>query len=89
MAVTYYSVNYADPVGTGITAEINTTLAKVTQAFGGTVADGFGEFQQAAAAFGGDACAAGLLIHLTPTTCDVHPSPAGAALLAVAVRDAS
>ena len=34
----------ADPVGTGIIAEINTTLAKVTQAFGGTVADGFGEF---------------------------------------------
>jgi lysophospholipase L1-like esterase len=89
VAVTYYSLNYADPVGTGIIAEINTTLAKVTQAFGGTVADGFGEFQQAAAAFGGDSCAAGLLIHLTPTTCDVHPSPAGAALLAVAVRDAS
>ena len=89
VAVTYYSLNYADPVGTGIIAEIDTTLAKVTQAFGGTVADGFGEFQQAAAAFGGDSCAAGLLIHLTPTTCDVHPSPAGAALLAVAVRDAS
>lgn len=89
VAVTYYSVNYADPVGTGIISEINATLAKVTQAFGGTVADGFGEFQQAAAAFGGDSCAAGLLIHLTPTTCDVHPSPAGAALLAVAVRDAS
>jgi lysophospholipase L1-like esterase len=89
VAVTYYSLNYADQVGTGIIAEINATLAKVTQAFGGTVADGFGEFQQAAAAFGGDSCAAGLLIHLTPTTCDVHPSPAGAALLAVAVRDAS
>jgi lysophospholipase L1-like esterase len=89
VAVTYYSVNYADLVGTGIIAEINATLAKVTQAFGGTVADGFGEFQHAAAAFGGDSCAAGLLIHLTPTTCDVHPSPAGAALLADAVRDAS
>ena len=89
VAVTYYSLNYADPVGTGIIAEINATLAKVTQAFGGTVADGFGEFRQAAAAFGGDSCAAGLLIHLTPTTCDVHPSPAGAALLADAVRDAS
>ena len=89
MAVTYYSLNYADPVGTGIIAEINTTLAKVTLGFGGTVADGFGEFQQAAASFGGDSCAAGLLIHLTQTTCDVHPSPAGAALLADAVRDAS
>jgi hypothetical protein len=89
MAVTYYSLNYADPNGTGIITEINTTLAKVTQAFGGTVADGFGEFQQAAAAFGGDSCAAGLLIKLPDGTCNVHPSPAGAALLADAVRDAS
>ena len=89
MAVTYYSLNYADPVGTAIIEQIDMTLAKVTQDFGGTFADGFGEFQQAAAAFGGDSCAAGLLIHLTPTTCDVHPSPAGAALLADAVRDAS
>jgi lysophospholipase L1-like esterase len=89
MAVTYYSLNYADQVGTALTEAINTTLAKATYDFGGTVADGFGEFQQAAAAFGGDSCAAGLLIHLTSTTCDVHPSPAGAALLADAVRDAS
>jgi hypothetical protein len=89
MAVTYYSLNYADLVGTGVIAEINTTIEKITLNFGGRVADGFGEFQRAAAAFGGDSCAAGLLIHLTPTTCDVHPSPAGAALLADAVRDAS
>jgi lysophospholipase L1-like esterase len=89
VAVTYYSVNYADPVRTEIITKIDETLAKVTQAFGGKVANGFGEFQQAAEAFGGDSCKAGLLIHLTPTTCDVHPSPAGAALLAVAVRDAS
>jgi len=30
-------------------------------------------------------CAAGLLIHLTPTTCDVHPTQLGASLLASAV----
>jgi lysophospholipase L1-like esterase len=89
LAVTYYSLDYADPVGTGVIAEINAALADVTEAFGGKVADGFGEFQQAASAFGGDSCAAGLLIHLTPTTCDIHPSPGGATLLADAVRDAS
>jgi lysophospholipase L1-like esterase len=89
LAVTYYSLNYADPVGTGIIAEINATIAGVTEDFGGKVADGFGEFQHAASAFGGDSCAAGLLIRLTPTSCDVHPSPSGASLLADAVRDAS
>jgi hypothetical protein len=86
VAVTYYSLNYSDPVGTGIIEAIDGVLAGVTQAaFGGKVADGFGAFQAAAAAFGGDSCAAGLLIRLTATTCDVHPSPAGAALLAQAV----
>jgi hypothetical protein len=89
VAVTYYSLNYSDPVGTGIIEAIDGVLAGVTQAvFGGKVANGFGAFQAAAAAFGGDSCAAGLLIHLTATTCDVHPSPAGAALLARAVRAA-
>jgi hypothetical protein len=89
VAVTYYSLNYSDPVGTGVVGAIDSVLAGVTVAFGGKVADGFGAFGAAAAAFGGDSCAAGLLIHLTSTTCDVHPSPAGAALLAHAVRAAA
>jgi lysophospholipase L1-like esterase len=89
VAVTYYSTNYSDPFVTGAIGAIDNTLASVTQAFAGKVADGFGEFQAAAAAYGGDSCAAGLLVHLTATTCDVHPSPAGAALLADAVRDAA
>jgi lysophospholipase L1-like esterase len=89
LAVSYYSLNYADPVGTGIIGLINSTIAIVTEKFDGQIADGFGEFLAATKAFGGDSCAAGLLIRLTPTTCDVHPSPAGAALLADAVADAS
>lgn len=89
VAVTYYSLNYGDPVGTAVVTALDKTLAGVTLAFGGKVADGFGGFQAAAAAFGGNSCTAGLLIHLTLTTCDVHPSPAGAALLADAVRSAS
>jgi len=89
VVVTYYSLNYADPVGTGLIGAIDGVLGDVTLAFGGKVADGFGAFQAAAAASGGDSCAAGLLIHLTAATCDVHPSPAGAALLAQAVRAAA
>jgi lysophospholipase L1-like esterase len=87
MAVTYYSLNYADLVGTAVITRFNNTLAEVTGAFGGKVADGFGEFQAAAGAKG-DSCAAGLLIRLNATSCDIHPSQAGAALLADAVRDA-
>jgi lysophospholipase L1-like esterase len=87
VAVTYYSTNYADPVVTGAVAAVNLVLAGVTRSFGGKVADGFGTFAAVAGFFGGSTCRAGLLIHLTPTTCDVHPSPAGAALLALALRE--
>jgi lysophospholipase L1-like esterase len=89
LAVTYYSTNYADELTTEAVSAVNATLVGVTEAFGGKAADGFGEFQQAASAFGGDSCAAGLLIRLPDSTCNIHPSPAGAALLADAVRDAS
>ena len=85
VAVTYYSTNYADPIVTGAIAAVDVVLAGVTKAFGGTVADGFGTFAKAAAPYGGDTCAAGLLIRLTTTTCDIHPSPAGADLLASAL----
>ncbi len=72
VVVTYYSLNYGDPIGTAVVTALDNTLAGVTRAFDGKVADGFGELQAAAAPFGGDTCAAGLLIHLTPSTCDVH-----------------
>src|SRR5665647_210944 len=78
VAVTYYSTNYVDPVITGAVGAVDGVLAGVTKAFGGKVADGFGAFEVAAAPSGGDTCAAGLLIRLTTTTFDVHPSPAGA-----------
>jgi hypothetical protein len=50
------------------------------------VADGFAAWAPVAAAKGGgDSCKAGLLIRLSPTTCDVHPTPRGRNLLASAV----
>ena len=90
IGLTYYSLSYSDPVGTQITAAMNQVIADRTLAWGGIVADGFGAFQSASAAFGGDTCAAGLRIVLlaSPLTCDVHPTSAGRDLLAQAIVNA-
>jgi lysophospholipase L1-like esterase len=85
VAVTYYSTNYGDTFVTRAVGAVDGVLAGMTTAFGGKVADGFGTFAKAAAPYYGDSCAAGLLIRLTPTTCNIHPSPAGANLLASAL----
>jgi lysophospholipase L1-like esterase len=89
VAMTYYSTDYRDTVVTGAVASIDGVLARVTKAYRGEVADGFGRFYLAAARFRGDTCAAGLLIRLPSGSCDVHPSPVGAALLASALYDAA
>jgi hypothetical protein len=90
VALTYYSLNYSDPFGTGLISQVNQVVAARTLAWGGIVADGFGAFAAAAKAFGGDTCAAGLRIVLlsSPLTCDIHPSPAGRDLLAQAIVNA-
>jgi lysophospholipase L1-like esterase len=90
VGLTYYSANYSDPVGVEIIQALNQVVADRTLAWGGVVADGFGAFQAASAAFGGDTCAAGLRIVLlaSPLTCDVHPTPAGRDLLAQAIVNA-
>ena len=89
VAVTYYALNYNDPLAVAITKAVDGVLAEVTvKDFGGKVADGFSAFAQASGS-GEIRCAAGLLlIRLQSGSCDVHPSPAGAALLASAVRSA-
>ncbi len=48
-------------------------------------ADGFTAFKIASLGSGGDACAAGLLIRLSPGVCDVHPSARGREVLAFLV----
>ena len=90
VALTYYSLNYSDPVGTSVISQVNQVVANRTLAWGGIVADGFGAFKTASTAFGGDTCAAGLRIVVTasPLTCDIHPSPAGRDLLAQAIVNA-
>lgn len=90
VGLTYYSLNYSDPFGTGVISQVNQVVAARTVAWGGVVADGFGAFQAASTASGGDTCAAGLRIVLNtaPLTCDIHPSPAGRDLLAQAIVSA-
>jgi lysophospholipase L1-like esterase len=83
VALTVYSPNYADQLTTGAVAAVNQVVAERTLAWNGIVADGFAAFAGATAAYGGSACAAGLLIPLASGSgCDDHPSAAGHKLLA-------
>ena len=90
VALTYYSLNYTDPVGTGVISQVNQVVAARTLAWKGIVADGFGAFAAASSAYGGDTCEAGLriVVSSSPLTCDIHPSPAGRDLLAQAIVNA-
>ena len=80
--LTYYAFNYTDPVLVPVFIELNGIASGIATSFGAKIADGFTAFMLAAAPFGGDSCAAGLLIKLPNGTCDTHPSRAGQELLA-------
>jgi lysophospholipase L1-like esterase len=69
-----------------IVRSLNDVMARVGQSFGARIADGYTAFQLASAPYGGDPCAAGLLIKVPQGGCDIHPSPIGQALLAAAVE---
>jgi lysophospholipase L1-like esterase len=88
VALTYYSLSYSDPTQILGTQFLDSVIAGVATAYGGTVADGFAAFQGPSLAFGGDPCAAGLLIRLPSGTCNIHPSPAGHRVLAAAIAEA-
>jgi lysophospholipase L1-like esterase len=90
IVVNYYSLDYADAAGTGLTRLLNQAIASHAQADGAIVADAFTAFQQASASAAGHTCAAGLL-NASPQNqfaCDVHPSQSGQEILAQAVVDA-
>lgn len=82
--VKYYSPSL-DPLSTGAIAALNDVMEQVGSHFDATIADSFAAFQFASALAGGDPCAAGLLIRLSPTVCDIHPSPAGTKVIAASV----
>jgi len=90
MVVNYYSTDYSDAAGTGLTIALNQTLAAAAAANRAVVADAFTAFQRAAAnAFAaGNTCKAGLLNGnpQNALTCDVHPSLTGQRLLAKTVE---
>ncbi|MFL6129241.1 MAG: SGNH/GDSL hydrolase family protein [Mycobacteriales bacterium] len=85
--LTYYSLNYADPVQVAGTTALNAALVAVAARFDVVVADGFAAFLHASQSFGGDSCAAGLLIALPGGGCNIHPSALGHQVLAAAVDD--
>jgi lysophospholipase L1-like esterase len=86
VALTYYATNFADPVQVLVIGALNRVVAGAAIGARGRVANGYAAFEGAAAPFGGSSCAAGLLIRLTSTTCDDHPSPKGRDLLAAAIK---
>jgi lysophospholipase L1-like esterase len=90
IVVNYYSLDYGDAAGTGLTQLLNQAITSHAHADGAIVADAFSTFQQVAASVAGHTCAAGLL-NASPQnqlTCDVHPSQSGQQLLAQAVESA-
>lgn len=92
VVVNYYSLDYTDAVGTGLTQALNTAIASHAAADGAVVADAFTAFRDAAStpAAAGNTCHAGLL-NVSPASqlaCDVHPSQSGQQLLARTVATA-
>jgi hypothetical protein len=87
VAVTNYATDYREIVPPD-RPRVNPVLTPITQKYCGVVADSYGTFLRAAAPFGGDSCAAGLLIRLSPSSCDTHPTLVGRDLVAGAVLQA-
>jgi lysophospholipase L1-like esterase len=85
VGVTYYAINYSDPTSVGATLAGQSAMTAAGGPFGVKIASGFNAWAPVAATAGGNSCAAGLLIRLSATSCDVHPTPAGRDLLAGAV----
>jgi lysophospholipase L1-like esterase len=93
--MTYYS---PQPALNTITQALNNTMLQVVTALKAqpgfapiAIADGYDAFQIASIPFGGDPCAAGLLVKLPaimgmPATCDIHPSQYGRDILAGTVE---
>jgi len=85
VAVNTYARNYNGGAEVGPIVLLNGVLATVANTFGVQIADAFTAFGAVSSQTGGNACAAGLLILVSPGVCDIHPSAAGQALIAQAV----
>jgi lysophospholipase L1-like esterase len=83
-----YSVPNNDPLFIMAIGALNQVMVQVGTPFEVKFADAFTAFQVASALHQGDPCAAGLLVRLSATTCDVDPSYAGQSLIAATVLQA-
>jgi lysophospholipase L1-like esterase len=91
VALTYYSLDYSDAVGTaGTKFLLNAAMVTAAAPFGVKIASGFDAFAAATSAFGGHTCAAGLLVveSTNPLVCGIHPSDLGHQILGKTVVDA-
>jgi lysophospholipase L1-like esterase len=87
--VDYYSLDYASPAVSALSAEINRAQDTAATPFHVRFANAYTTFAAASVHSGNDTCTAGLLTQLgTPGSCGVHPSFAGQALLASTVENA-
>lgn len=87
VAVDAFAFNYSDPVEVSALSAYNALVGQVGSQFGVEVADVYPVFAHVAARFGGDTCAAGLLVKLSDGTCDTHPDLVGQALIASTVLE--
>ena len=81
LLVTYYALDYNDPVQAGGIKALNEALTATAQQFDATIADGFTAFKLASYRYNGEPCAARLLIALPKGGCDVHPTVRGDVVL--------
>jgi lysophospholipase L1-like esterase len=81
--VTYYALDYTDPVSVAASQAVNQAMIAAAADHGAVVADGFGAFRWRALEAGGSAIAAGLVY-----PGDIHPTAEGHRLLATAVEQA-
>ncbi len=87
--VDYYSTNYASATDNAASQALNAAQAAGAKGFNVRFANAYKTFAAASAHSGNDTCTAGLLTQLgSPTTCGVHPSYAGQALLASTLQNA-
>lgn len=82
VALTYYALDYNDAAST---IALNNPMIDAASHYGVLVASGFDAFKPLAIEAGGSSCNAGLLIRLSLTSCDVHPTSLGRDLLAAAI----
>jgi lysophospholipase L1-like esterase len=86
--VNYYSLDYSSQTQDGQSALLNTTQDTAAKPFHVVIADGFGQLEAGSAHSGGNTCTAGLLTQLSTGGCGIHPSYAGASLLALSLEKA-